>query len=31
MGSYASQLSKHQRWMVIKYIKNKQAAATASK
>ena len=24
MGSYASQLSKHQRWMIIKYIKNKQ-------
>jgi len=31
MGSYASQLSKRQRWMVIKYIKEKQAAATASK
>ena len=31
MGSYASQLSKHQRWMVIRYIKNKQAAAKASK
>ena len=31
MGSYASQLSKRQRWMVIKYIKNKQAAAKASK
>jgi mono/diheme cytochrome c family protein len=31
MGSYASQLSRHQRWMVIKYIKDKQAAATASK
>lgn len=27
MGSYASQLSRKQRWMVIKYIKNKQAAA----
>ena len=27
MGSYASQLNKHQRWMIIKYIKNKQAAA----
>lgn len=27
MGSYASQLSKHQRWMIIKYIKDKQAAA----
>ena len=37
MGSYASQLSRKQRWMVIKYIKNKQlkekaaAAATATK
>ena len=31
MGSYASQLSRHQRWMIIKYIKDKQAAATASK
>ena len=31
MGSYASQLSKRQRWMVIKYIKEKQAAAIASK
>jgi mono/diheme cytochrome c family protein len=31
MGSYASQLSKHQRWMVIRYIKDKQAAAQASK
>ena len=33
MGSYASQLSRKQRWMVIKYIKDKQlegkAAATA--
>ena len=27
MGSYASQLSSDQRWMVIKYIKSKQAAA----
>ena len=27
MGSYASQLSRHQRWMIIKYIKDKQAAA----
>jgi hypothetical protein len=26
MGSYASQLSTEQRWMVIKYIKSKQAA-----
>ena len=31
MGSYASQLNKHQRWMVIKYIKNKQAEAKAAK
>jgi hypothetical protein len=31
MGSYASQLSRHQRWMVIKYIKDKQAASKASK
>ena len=31
MGSYASQLSRHQRWMIIKYIKEKQAAAKASK
>lgn len=31
MGSYASQMNKHQRWMVIKYIKDKQAAAKASK
>lgn len=27
MGSYASQLSRKQRWMVISYIKSKQAAA----
>lgn len=27
MGSYASQLSRKQRWMVIKYIKSQQAAA----
>ncbi len=26
MGSYASQLSRHQRWMVIQYIKAQQAA-----
>jgi len=26
MGSYASQLNTHQRWMVIEYIKSKQAA-----
>lgn len=33
MGSYASQLSKRQRWMIIAYIKDKQALskATASK
>jgi hypothetical protein len=31
MGSYASQMNKHQRWMVIKLIKDKQAAAKASK
>ncbi len=30
MGSYASQLSRKQRWMVIKYIKEKQAASKAS-
>ena len=24
MGSYAAQLNKRQRWMIIKYIKNKQ-------
>ncbi len=30
MGSYASQLSRKQRWMVIKYIKHKQAAAKAT-
>ena len=30
MGSYASQLSRKQRWMVIKYIKNKQAAKKAT-
>lgn len=27
MGSYASQLSRKQRWMVIRYIKNKQSEA----
>jgi mono/diheme cytochrome c family protein len=31
MGSYASQLSTKQRWMVIAYIKLKQAAAVAAK
>ena len=30
MGSYASQLTRHQRWMVIAYIKSKQNAATAA-
>lgn len=30
MGSYASQLSRKQRWMVIHYIKAQQAAAKAS-
>jgi mono/diheme cytochrome c family protein len=30
MGSYASQLSRKQRWQVIRYIKLKQAAAKAS-
>jgi mono/diheme cytochrome c family protein len=30
MGSYASQLSRKQRWMVIKYIKNKQTEAKAT-
>ena len=30
MGSYASQLSTKQRWMVIHYIKEKQASATTS-
>ena len=29
MGSYASQLSRKQRWMVIRYIKNKQTEAKA--
>jgi mono/diheme cytochrome c family protein len=30
MGSYASQMSRKQRWMVVKYIKNKQAAKKAA-
>ncbi|MES2003999.1 MAG: cytochrome c [Bacteroidota bacterium] len=30
MGSYASQLSRKQRWMVIRYIKTKQMAAKAA-
>ena len=30
MGSYASQLSTKQRWMIIHYIKEKQAAAKGS-
>lgn len=29
MGSYASQLNRHQRWMVIQYIKSQQAAAAS--
>jgi len=29
MGSYASQLATHERWMVIAYIKNKQKPAGA--
>jgi mono/diheme cytochrome c family protein len=31
MGAYASQLNRKQRWMVIKYVKNKQLAAKAAK
>ena len=31
MGSYASQLTRTQRWMIIAYIKSKQAADIASK
>ncbi len=30
MGSYASQLSRHQRWMVISYIKSIQSVAAAA-
>ncbi len=30
MGSYASQLDRKQRWMVIRYIKDKQAKKTAA-
>jgi mono/diheme cytochrome c family protein len=30
MGSYASQLSSHQRWMIIRYIKSKQSTAAAT-
>jgi hypothetical protein len=30
MGSYASQLNTEQRWMVIAYIKSKQAPAPAA-
>ena len=30
MGSYASQLSRKQRWQIIRYIKLKQLAAKAS-
>jgi mono/diheme cytochrome c family protein len=31
MGAYASQLNRKQRWMVMKYVKNKQLAAKAAK
>ena len=31
MGSYASQVSPSQRWMIVDYIKSKQAAVTAAK
>ncbi len=31
MGSYASQLSTEQRWMIIHYIKEKQAASASAK
>ena len=31
MGSYASQLSRTQRWMVIQYVKSEQAKAAAAK
>ena len=30
MGSYASQLSTEQRWMIIHYIKEKQAASVSA-
>jgi mono/diheme cytochrome c family protein len=30
MGSYASQLSKKQRWMVVQYVKSQQAKQSAS-
>jgi hypothetical protein len=30
MGSYASQLTRQQRWMVIQYVKSKQLAGSAS-
>ena len=30
MGSYASQLSTEQRWMIIHYIKEKQAASVTA-
>jgi hypothetical protein len=30
MGSYASQLSRKQRWMVIRYIKGQQQKAKAA-
>jgi mono/diheme cytochrome c family protein len=31
MGSYASQLSTHQRWMIIRYIKSKQSSSAGGK
>jgi hypothetical protein len=31
MGSYASQLSKKQRWMVVQYIKSQQAKEASPK
>lgn len=30
MGSYASQVNRHQRWMIIRYIKTKQKEASAA-
>jgi hypothetical protein len=31
MGAYAAQLNRKQRWMIMKYVKNKQLAAKAAK
>ena len=31
MGSYASQLDKKQRWMVVEYVKSQQALAGSGK